>query len=447
MKHPSTCSRRAFTLAEVLVSMGIFVTLMAIASGAFASFSKAGERALSGLDLQTKASSLHAIMRESLADITPMAGMRLMPDGSGLRLPPVPGLDDRLGPEQVLPEWSFIAMRAGAHDYDLAAVRAMRQEGRIQGGDNSYLDYHGSDGNYNCESDLSWCLLDYRRGRLYRALSPRSLAGFADVIYSDDGGKAYEGMPPGYVGDDRDHDITTISSYRLPQLQQDIDFILGAESATGDQPGARIALQNANWSAPEPLRTTLEMVWKDAIIGEGGNNAYGASNDTLQGGLDRAMVVRNADGRSWNRDLLNLVGSRNTVNANVSDPESDDKTEMDIQAFLDRRQLLISGVAALSLELVGGSGDDITGLAVNSRSDMGGSRGDYPDAIRYSGVVHLVPSTLPDDWNVDGNDGTTLLVEALNAAASPAQAMEYLDAAGEEGLLVRGSVPIGSHAW
>ncbi len=408
----------AFTIIELLVAATIFVSLLGLVTVAFGRISNGGKKGLQVLELHTRADAILRTMNEDLRKIPNIAALHLKPAtateaGSFTFMNMVndthPSVTNR---GETLPDYNPFARGHGQH-YRLTDMIWIRWEwtpgifkrGRSRINPNEDTNSQWGSGSIRRPATAT---NDYIYEVLLDGSYPRGIQG--------------NGIPP--------------------QVQRHFDFFEGSGSintinATTGESAAKAGDKLAVYKVVGGNFVNQGRQWHSELFDQ--NAApWRIRNEQFQGGDWRhqyttlecgnqdklsdanAYAVRNLDGKTVNKDRLNLLGADDTdVNGKLLYPS--------------QMKIAFHGMQYLDLELVRRNGrvvtegDDTNRLGDSASLDISGIEpdsadgiGNRPSHVRVSFLLHSIPAKERDELDVDadGNSDELLMVAVADLVES-----------------------------
>ena len=397
-------ARIGFTLVEILVATTVFMSLMAVLSISFQRLSSGGQRGLQVLELHAKADAVMRNLEEDLRNIPNVATMHLQPESST-----EPGT------------FTFMAQVSDTHPN-------FTNKGR------TVPDYNPFESNQYRFTDLIWVRYEWENGSFKRGQSRKNRinSGSRQWAYQHLGLTRYVSASGQYVKSvnlEQSDPHGVQSNAIAPMLQRHFDFFIGKGSvnsidfSTGESAataGEKIQVYKVvggSWRYQRPNWYTeffdeVDSPWRVRTQEyQGGDLRHNYTTLDL-GNEDplsdpEAYAVRNLDGKSVNKDRLNLLGA-------------EDETSSGIKLYPNQMREMFAGVEFFEMELVSRRGHVITSsdeedrLSDGSKSlDISGvealsgaGQSKRPTHIRISFLLHSIPNDEPDEVDFD-NDGDT----------------------------------------
>lgn len=389
--------RRAFTLIEILVATALFVSLMALSAVSFQRISQGSDKALQVLDLHSKADILLRYLESDLRNMPQTTALHLQSQAEPYTLTFMRPVDD------TNPNYFHLGDTENSTNYfedepprltDLIWVRWKWESGSLSRGQ-SRINYSqgdigtGSNAQYNVVIKRNLHVMDLE-SRLTTGIQRNAISPTPQQHYD-----FFEGVGGSL------HTIAADGSLDAgPAEKAAVYRVVSSSDFTG-----------SGWNISCTLVETSDAPWR--------SGDYRHLYTTLEIGnsnkIPDAYAVRNLDGKSLNKDRLNLLGCKETDgNGNYIYP--------------NQVRFLFSGVEYLNIELIGRDGRVIDSSVETDRLNDGSDSIDIsgvdmasgygydkrPTHVRLSYLLHAVDLKERDDLDIDG-DGidTESLAEAI----------------------------------
>ena len=404
-----------FTLLEILVASTIFVSLMGVVTFSFHRISNGGNKGIQVLELHTKADAILRFMETDVRNSPNIAALHLRPATST-----EPGT------------FTFMKQVNDTHPYYTHLGKTVPD----------HNPFEAVSGQSFRLTDLIWVRWQWKDGSFKRGqsrINQRKDDGRQWASGSNDGLKRYSSASMRwirYADVDRGYPLCIQTNCIPPRYQRHYDYFVGTgpiqpiDPSTGESkagPGEKIQIYKTvggAWRYSDGFHLSQLFDWE--------NSPWRIKNQQWQGGDLRhlyttlecgnqdslsdtnAYAVRNEDGKSINKDRLNLVGAKDVDdNGNILYPsqiyelfdcmeyvkielvkrngavltESDDTNRLNDPYSLD-----ISGV------------DPLSGEGLDKR----------PTHVRISYLLHNVTIKNFDELDIDGDgDGEEPLSQAI----------------------------------
>ncbi|NRA36988.1 MAG: prepilin-type N-terminal cleavage/methylation domain-containing protein [Planctomycetes bacterium] len=424
-------SKHAFTLIELLVATTIFVSLMGLATLSFSRLSKGGQKGMQVLELHSKADSILRYMESDLRAIPNISAIHLRPE-----------IDDA-DPSKAFPgTFTFMRQVNDTHP------NFTNKTGIVP----DYNPFESKNGQKFRFTDVVWVRWQWSPGNFSRGqsrISQASETGKMQYIYQHSGLKRYTSCSRRFIREvhlNEGYPMGIQENAVAPMLQRHYDFFEGKGTTVNDID------EDGETSAIAGQKITVsQIVDGDYFSSSTGTGVHtGAGNDNsvyyseyfdredspwrtrsqeFQGGDQRhhyttldcgnsvalkganGYAVRNPDGKSVNKDRLNLLGS----------DHADDTDEYGEAIYPNQIHQLFNGVEYLEIELVKRNGkvvanvsDETNRLGDGTKSfDISGvhpQSGDglakRPTHVRISYLLHTINLAELDELDIDGNGDT-----------------------------------------
>ncbi len=438
--------RSAFTLIELMVAIAIFMTLMAIATSFFQSMSASMSRTVRVLELHRRANSIVNYITHDVRNWQQTTAFQLKDNGTDpLSLTFMVATTDQ----------DRVRFHSGHDRYGSTAGARLDFEAKLpRYVDYAWVRYEFDNGDFNrgdsrrshSKKDAKTPLVHNQRWQKYVGNTSRAQTTVVDLEYM---------IPKGIQNN-------AIS----PTPQKEFVFFEGtgapaAVSADGSclaQPSERVrvyqTIDTGNFTGEESAYFhSLSAPWRV-------NHDYKHLYTTLEVGNTTAMsnecyAVRNPDGKSINKDKINLLGA--------DDLDSDGNP-----IYPSQVRTIFEGAEYASLELIRKDGSTISSTNEDNTLGDGSASVDIsgidpvsgantvkrPSLLRISYLLHDIEPHIIDEEDLD-NDGDTdeSFVQAIRdvvAATTPATRTEAINEFQKQctkygfmSLLVNQSIPLG----
>ena len=431
--------RQAFTLTEILVAMGVFTMLMAIGTASFSGFSRASEGALEAYQLQVRAAliqrRLHHIFQNQLPTAVLWHSENIPADSQDDLVEGITFMTCS-DPQQLSD--NFRERLETLRQYELPE---------------EFLYEHETEN--SAPVHCRWMQFMWKNGQVWTRQSRPAI--LENDFFYDTNADANDRW------DDKSHRFRYhAAAYAIPTVQARAVFLADALTDTHAHNIYPVGLAR-NFDDPKYFEDWPQSAYRDVLFGDKETWDNWTSDGSVSiGGLERPRAVRNPDGRGYNRDWLNLVGS-----SALYEVEDEDF----LQPFPDSRRLLANGLHFLEVEIIDDStnapnGDSMTGdewygvapTAFPFQKDMplvwAGEASSYPKRIHFQFVLHNIPIGLPDDGDIDNDsnydeglaDALHNLSTNANLDTARADFIDRIEAQGYDAMLVETEVllPVGN---